>query len=206
MAIRPFVRELIPYRIPANIVMTTLTLLVMSPFLKALIGWNIITTKFIKNKMQWLFPQKQSDEDIEAAKELAEANRNPTKVETFRAAAQNVIDEKTSRLRDFFADKNQVSHIYYKLWMAKKANRLPLIILTSFRILVSSFFIVTVVHKFLSQNQRLTLVLLVLTIFFVFRSRWLLDRYLRIESQFLRNLKGREKEEDNNEAEKTAAE
>ena len=206
MAIRPYVRELIPYRIPANIVMTTLTLLVMSPFLKALIGWNIITTKFIKNKMQWLFPQKQSDEDIEAAKELAEETRSPTKVETFRAAAQNVIDEKASRLKNFFADKTQVSRIYYKLWMTKKANRLPLIILTSFRILVSSFFIVTVVHKFLSQNQRLTLVLLVLTIFFVFRSRWLLDRYLRIESQFLRNLKGREKEEDNNEAEKTAAE
>ena len=78
--------------------------------------------------------------------------------------------------------------------MAKKANRLPLIILTSFRILVSSFFIVTVVHKFLSENPRLTFILLVLTIFFVFRSRWLLDQYLRIESQFLRNLKGSEQE------------
>ena len=78
--------------------------------------------------------------------------------------------------------------------MAKKAKRLPLIILTSFRILVSSFFIVTVVHKFLSENPRLTFILLVLTIFFVFRSRWLLDQYLRIESQFLRNLKGSEQE------------
>jgi hypothetical protein len=34
--LRPFVRELIPYRIPANIVMTSLTFLVMAPFLKAL--------------------------------------------------------------------------------------------------------------------------------------------------------------------------
>ena len=83
--------------------------------------------------------------------------------------------------------------------MAKKANRLPLIILTSFRILVSSFFIVTVVHKFLSENPRLTLFLVVLTIFFVLRSHWLLEQYLRIESQFLRNLQGHEPKEENKE-------
>ena len=183
LSIRPFIRDIIPYRIPANIIMTTLTLLCMSPFLKALIGWNIITTKFIKDKLHWLFPKKQSDEEIEIASESS-------KIATLKTTAYNVIDEKTTRLRNFFNAKNQVSRIYYKLWMAKKANRLPLIILTSFRILVSSFFIVTVVHKFLSENPRLTFILLVLTIFFVFRSRWLLDQYLRIESQFLRNLKG----------------
>lgn len=55
-AIRPFIREIIPYRIPANIIMTCLTFLLMAPFLKALIGWNIITTKFIKDKLGWLFP------------------------------------------------------------------------------------------------------------------------------------------------------
>lgn len=191
--IRPFVREIIPYRIPANILMTALTLLVMSPFLKALIGWNIITTKFIKDKLRWLFPQKISDEEIEL--EIKTEPQNQTKVAALKTAAYNVIDEKTARLKNFFADKNQVSRIYYKLWIAKKANRLPLIILTSFRILVCSFFIVTVVHKFLSENPKLTLILLILTIFFVFRSRWLLDKYLRIESQFLHNLKGHEKED-----------
>lgn len=187
LSIRPFIRDIIPYRIPANIIMTALTLLCMSPFLKALIGWNIITTRFIKDKLHWLFPQKQSDEEIEIASDSS-------KIATLKTTAYNVIDEKTTRLRNFFNAKNQVSRIYYKLWMAKKANRLPLIILTSFRILVSSFFIVTVVHKFLSENPRLTFILLVLTIFFVFRSRWLLDQYLRIESQFLRNLKGSEQE------------
>ena len=75
--------------------------------------------------------------------------------------------------------------------MAKKANRLPLIILTSFRILVSAFFIVTVVHTFLSENPKITLILLILTILSVSRSRWLLDQYLKIETQFLNNLKGR---------------
>ena len=185
LAIRPIVRELIPYRIPANIMMTVLTLLCMAPFLKALIGWNIITTNFIKEKLHWLFPQKESDEEIEV-----ESNNKTI-------PQKNILDEKTNRLRKFFNNKNQVSRIYYKLWMAKRANRLPLIILTSFRILISSFFIVTVVHKFLSEKPMLTFILLIITIFFVFRSRWLLDQYLKIESQFLRNLKGRDAEDTN---------
>ena len=185
LSIRPYVREAIPYRIPANIFMTTVTLLLMAPFLKALIGWNIITSKLIKGKLSWLFPQKKSDEEIESD---SKEEKEQTKVDAIKTA----LDQKTARLRNFFANKNQVSKIYYKLWMAKKANRLPLVILTSFRILVSSFFIVTVVHKFLSENPRLTLFLVVLTIFFVLRSRWLLDQYLKIESQFLHNLQGHE--------------
>ena len=199
LAVRPYVRGIIPYRIPANILMTGVTLLAMAPFLKALIGWNIVTTEFIKNKLHWIFPQKQSDEEIEANEIIAEETREQTKVDVLKTAAYNVLDEKTSRIRNFFTSNNQVSRIYYKLWMAKKANRLPLIILTSFRILVSSFFIVTVVHKFLSENPRLTLVLLLLTIFFVFRSRWLLEKYLNIESQFLHNLKGRREQEETEE-------
>ncbi len=186
LLVRPYIREIIPYRIPANILMTCLTLLVMSPFLKALIGWNIITTEFIKNKFRWLFPQQQTDEEIEksATDNNAQYPNNISKNTT--------ADEKTNKFRNFFARKTQVSRIYYKLWMAKKANRLPLIILTSFRILVSSFFIVTVVHKFLSENTKLTFILLMLTIFFVFRSRWLLEQYLKIENQFLYNLQGHE--------------
>jgi len=196
LSIRPYVREIIPYRIPANILMTGLTLLFMSPFLKALMGWNIPTPKFIKNKLHFLLPFKPTDEKTEALKNDNQEPQTQTKVAALKTVAYNVLDEKATKVKNFFADKNQVSRIYYKLWMAKKANRLPLIILTSFRILVSSFFIVTVVHKFLSENPRLTLILLIITIFFVFRSRWLLDQYLRIESQFLHNLKGHDKEED----------
>ncbi len=191
-AARPYIREIIPYRIPANIIITGLTFLLMAPFLKALIGWNIITTKFIKDKLHWLFPKKQAEEIDSIAScaqnELIETEKynNETKFSIGIA-----LDEKTTRLRNFFSNKNQVSKIYYKLWMAKKANRLPLIILTSFRILVSSFFIVTVVHKFLTENPKVTFLLLLLTIFLVSRSRWLLDQYLKIESQFLTNLKGK---------------
>lgn len=196
-AVRPYVRELIPYRIPANILMTFFTFLLMSPFLKALIGWNIITTKFIKDKLSWLFPKKHAEE-IDLAVKCAEEEHSVLGQtgEAIKTGICNTLDEKTIRLRNFFSGNKQVSKIYYKLWMAKRANRLPLVVLTSFRILVSSFFIVTVVHKFLTENPKVTLLLLLLTIFSVSRSRWLLDQYLKIESQFLSNLKGRRTAED----------
>ncbi len=181
--IRPYINTLIPFRIPANICLTTLTFLLMSPFLKALIGWNIITTKFIKDKLSWIFPKRQAEE-IELAAQCAQE-------ESSCAPETRPLDDKMQRVRNFFSGKTQVSKIYYRLWMAKKANRLPLIILTSFRILVSSFFIVTVVHKFLTENPKVIFILLLLTIFSVSRSRWLLDQYLKMESQFLSNLKGR---------------
>ena len=193
-AIRPFIREIIPYRIPANIIMTCLTFLLMAPFLKALIGWNIITTKFIKDKLGWLFPHKQAEEIELAVKCAKEEHDNPEHSENTAAGGIcTTLDDRTIRLRNFFSGTSQVSKIYYKLWMAKKANRLPLIVLTSFRILVSSFFIVTVVHKFLTENPKVTFLLLLLTIFSVSRSRWLLDQYLKIEAQFLSNLKGQRK-------------
>ena len=195
-AARPYIREIIPYRIPANIIITILTFLLMAPFLKALIGWNIITTKFIKDKLHWLFPKKQAEEIDSAATCAQNESADTDKCESeTKSGIGMALDEKTARLRDFFSGKNQVSKIYYKLWMAKKANRLPLVILTSFRILVSSFFIVTVVHKFLTENPKVTFFLLLLTIFLVSRSRWLLDQYLKIEAQFLTNLKGKKQPE-----------
>jgi len=194
IAIRPLIREIIPYRIVVNIFMTTFTFLLMAPFLKALIGWNIVTTKFIKDKLSWIFPKKQAEE-IELAVKCA---KDDATLESTTQGENNIcakLDSKTIRLRNFFSGKTQISKIYYKLWMAKKANRLPLIILTSFRILVSAFFIVTVVHTFLSENPKLTLILLFLTILSVSRSRWLLDQYLKIETQFLNNLKGQKNTE-----------
>ncbi len=185
VTLRPYIREAIPYRIFANIIMTMLTFLLMSPFLKALIGWNIFTAKFIKDKLcrlqHSIHPEKS---------DLDKDKKSRDKPELCTPA-----DEKNIRLRAFLSGETQISRIYYRLWTAKKANRLPLIILTSFRILVSAFFIVTVVHTFLSENPKITLALLVLTILSVSRSRWLLNQYLKIESQFLTNLKGRQSTE-----------
>ena len=178
-AIRPYVRNLIPYRIPANILMTIVVILAMSPFLKALIGWNIINGKNIKDKLAYIW--KKDDENHE---------------EKTLPSMDDHSNSEGGSLRNFWVGKNQTAKIYYKLWHAKRANRLPLIILTSFRVLVSSFFIVTVIHYFLSENSKLTLGLLLLTIFFVFKSRWLLEQYMKIENQFMHNLERNSEEEE----------
>ena len=204
-SIRPFIREIIPNRIYANITLTFLTFLLMSPFLKALIGWNILSTKGLREKIHLYFSKKDENEekDINLAIECSQKSIiDITPTSSFTADANlriqkcSHLDDKTARLRNFFSENTPDSKIYYKLWTSKRANRLPLIMLTSFRILICSFFIVTVVHKFLSENQIITLILLILTIFFVSRSRWLLDRYLKIEAQFLQNLKGTKKQEE----------
>lgn len=112
------------------------------------------------------FPHKQAEEIELAVKCAKEEHDNPEHSENTAAGGIcTTLDDRTIRLRNFFSGTSQVSKIYYKLWMAKKANRLPLIVLTSFRILVSSFFIVTVVHKFLTENPKVTFLLLLLTIF-----------------------------------------
>ena len=200
--IRPYIREIITNRIYANITITFFTFLLMSPFLKALIGWNILSTKGIREKLLSNFSKKDKT-DIDLAIECSQKSIVEIAPSSSFTADKNLriqkctnLDDKTARLRNFFSENTEDSKIYYKLWTSKRANRLPLIMLTSFRILICSFFIVTVVHKFLSENQSITLILLILTIFFVSRSRWLLDRYLKIEAQFLKNLKGTPKQEE----------
>ena len=102
----------------------------------------------------------------------------------------NVIGEETENLRNFFISNNKVANLYYKLWMAKKINRLPLIVLTSFRLLLVAFFIVTVVHQFLTENPKVILLMLIASIVLLFQSKWLFDQYMKIENQFLSNLNG----------------
>ena len=67
---------------------------------------------------------------------------------------------------------------------APKANRLPLLVLTSFRLLVISFFHHYGRSSVLTENPKVTLILLVVSIVLISRSRWLLDQYIRMEKQF----------------------
>ena len=90
--------------------MTCLTFLLMAPFLKALIGWNIITTKFIKDKLGWLFPHKQAEEIELAVKCAKEEHDNPEHSENTAAGGIcTTLDDRTIRLRNFFSGTSQVS-------------------------------------------------------------------------------------------------
>ena len=83
--------------------------------------------------------------------------------------------------------------------MSKKLNRLPLILLTSFRLLLVLFFIGMIIHQFLTENPRITLALAIISIFIISQSRWLFNQYMSIETQFLKNLNGNRQNEEKEE-------
>ena len=186
--IRPFIHQYLP-NMAARAVVTAITLLLMSPFLKALIGWETILPVVLSDKFRAF---------REATYKLFKINICENKM------VQKVKDTLTScdggNIKNLFVSNSQVATVYYKLWKAKKANRLPLLFLTSFRMLIVCFFIMTVVHQFLTENNKVIFCLVLISLVMLSQSRWLFEQYMKIEKQFLDNLNGRAKKEvENNE-------
>ena len=119
-----------------------------------------------------------------------------SKVAEVSSQIKNVIQENTGTVKNLLVGtEDRITRIYNDLWSANKSNHLPLLTLVSFRLLVMSFFIVTAAHQFLTENPKFIFLMLLATIFLITRSKWLLNQYLKIENQFLDNLKG---EDENN--------
>ena len=108
------------------------------------------------------------------------------------------VCENSEALKHFSISNDQVANAYCKLWKAKKTNRLPLLLLTSFRMLIVCFFIMTVVHHFLTENTKVILLLVIISIVLLSQSKWLLSQYMKMENQFLNNLKGSRKKDEEN--------
>lgn len=180
--LQPWVMRLLP-GLPGKLIMTLGTLLLMAPFLKALIGWETILPSFVKGKIASFFCR------IVPAKNREDVKKSVIKKLEEKISFCSVMEEVENE-KDFFISNNRIAALYYKLWKARRINRLPLIVLTSFRLILVAFFIVTVVHQFLTEDTRVTLLLAVLSIFLLSQSRWLLSQYMKIESQFLENLNG----------------
>lgn len=198
--IRPVVQALLP-NLGGRIVTTAVTLIMMAPFLKALIGWEAILPRFLTRAVKksfCLLRRGKTAEEAEKGGVVKKLEEHFDFCSGWSESAENV--------RNFFISNSILAKIYYKLWMAKKSNRLPLILMTSFRLLVISFFIVTVVHQFLTENYKVTLLLLAGTVLLLAQSRWLLNQYMKMEAQFLANLRGRKMEEKEEEKNKTPAE
>lgn len=185
--IKPFFHEMLP-NFYARIVVTGITFLLMAPFLKGLIGWETILPIFLREK---------------AAAVFCKLNRHRDRDETHRSFLRKVeeklglcsITDEAHAEKNFFISNHDVASIYYKLWTAKKLNRLPLMLMTSFRLMVVLFFITTVVHQFLTENPKVTVILVLFSIGILSQSRWLFNQYMKIEAQFLANLRGEKKEE-----------
>ncbi len=179
--LKPFINTMLP-NLPARITTTLITLAVMSPFLKALIGWETILPIFVKEKVANILckiSRRNSEETKQSVSKTFE--------DSFGICS---VEGETENARNFFVSNHKTAALYYKLWTAKKINRLPLIMLTSFRLLVVLFFIVTVVHQLLTENPKVTLLMAFASILVLSQSRWLFQQYVKIESQFLTNLNG----------------
>lgn len=176
--VRPWVHQYLP-NMAARAAVTAITLLLISPFLKALIGWETILPVVLSEKFRPL---------SETAHQLFKVNICENKM------VQKVKDTLSSceseNIKNLFVSNNQVATVYYKLWKAKKANRLPLLFLTSFRMLIVCFFIMTVVHQFLTENSKVIFCLVLISLVMLSQSRWLFEQYMKIEKQFLDNLNG----------------
>lgn len=187
--IKPFVTDMIP-GLGGRIAVTAITLGLMAPFLKALIGWEAILPAFVRDMIKGTYCKlrRKSEEELSGEdKVVKKLNGHFDFCNSFSENAENV--------KNFFISNSILAKIYYKLWMAKKANRLPLAIMTSFRLLVVSFFIVSVVHQFLTENYKVTLFLLAATVLLLAQSKWLLTQYMKMEAQFLANLRGHHHEQ-----------
>jgi len=178
--LKPYIHQMLP-ELPAKIAVTAATLIIMAPFLKALIGWETVLPPYIKEKLASIACHFSSNKE-ETRRSLTQAIEDKFGFCHISGEAHNA--------RNFFISNHKTAALYYKLWTAKKLNRLPLILLTSFRLLVVMFFIVMAIHQFLTENPKVTLLMCLFSIFVLFQSRWLFNQYMKIESQFLNNLKG----------------
>ncbi len=84
--------------------------------------------------------------------------------------------------------KKKVLQMYLELWMIRKTNRIPLILLISFRLTIVILFIMTAIHHYGTTNPYITTCLIAVSILTLSKSKWFLGQYLKIETQFLVNL------------------
>ena len=188
--IKPYTVRWLP-NVPMRIFLTFITLLLMSPFLKALIGWNTVIPELANDVLVKLHLKKIKKEDDKECDELA---INENCMPASKSLLENVLSENKEMVKDLFISNGRIARISAVLWYSRKANRIPLLILTSFRLFVVAFFIVTAVHQFLTENPKVIFVLLIASVFLIMQSKWLLNQYMKMENQFLDNLKG-EKED-----------
>ena len=192
--IRPYALKWLP-NILARLLTTIITLLLMSPFLKGLVGWNNLPSGKIKTFFDKItIPEKIKE--LQPKIKLLRNNQTPNSENIVKKHVfmmpqhlKTVIKENTDSVKNIIS-KDRISRIYTDLWFANKTNRLALLIFTSFRMLIVSFFIVTTVHLFLTENPKVIFLLLLATIWMIMRSKWLLNQYIKIESRFLDNLNG----------------
>ena len=127
---------------------------------------------------------------VKTPSECDELTINEKCMPTSKTMLEDILHDNKEMVKELFISNGRIARISAVLWYSRKSNRIPLLILTSFRLLVVAFFIVTAVHQFLTENPKVILILLIASILLIMQSKWLLNQYLKMENQFLDNLKG----------------
>lgn len=184
--VRPYLTKWMP-NVPMRICLTSIVLLLMAPFLKALIGWNMVIPEIAKEFLEKIHLKKAG---VQTPSECDELTINEKCMPTSKTMLEDILHDNKEMVKELFISNGRIARISAVLWYSRKSNRIPLLILTSFRLLVVAFFIVTAVHQFLTENPKVILILLIASILLIMQSKWLLNQYLKMENQFLDNLKG----------------
>jgi len=78
-------------------------------------------------------------------------------------------------------------HLYAKLWLKNKGNRLPLMVLHGVRIIIAMFFVGLTFYSFLDWPTWLLLPVAALIVFLTIRSDFLKGQSIKIEARFIAN-------------------
>ncbi len=107
-------------------------------------------------------------------------------------------------LKNLLSPRERVRKIYSTLWQRSLKNRFPLVFMTTFRVVVLIMYIMVVLNHFLTKNIYVTYLIVFAVMFVLYKSKWLMHQYRKIETQFLGNLYRYSKEDSEEAAVDTA--
>lgn len=98
----------------------------------------------------------------------------------------------------FGLDRNSSSTqaIYSNLWSESKTNRIAIVGWTLLRIFGSCIFVVLVLSKYFKFTAFVLILIAIAIVLFIYSSRRILHRYIKIEDNFFHNLNAKEKAKD----------
>lgn len=86
---------------------------------------------------------------------------------------------------------NPSNTLFTSLWLKKRANRLPLIVLSAVRVILTASIAMIPISVLFEINPAYLFILVIIAVLIAGKSSFLSTAYLRLETQFLRNLNER---------------
>ena len=91
-------------------------------------------------------------------------------------------------LRAVLVNRAGSAELFSILWFKRRANHLPLMILVAGKVLVAALSLYFVFNDLVGMHGMLAFGSIIVAVYFIASSDWLMGEYLRIESRFLVNL------------------